>query len=215
VGAVPTSKIGDWVAELAATSLLERERRVEAIESRSATESPSSAPVDSELGVEVMPRAARESEPPKPASEDVLFTQLATGVSADPALMPLHARKKPRAVAFALGAGLLVAVGLAASFHRGPPVVEAAAAAASPSDTGALPRSPAPDSVGVTVARMESAPPALDGGEIEALLPPSVASPHRPTLRAPPAVAPRKGRHCDPPYTIDQQGVRTFKKECL
>ena len=158
-----------------------------------------------------MPRASQESELPRTASEEVLFTQLATGVTADPSLTS-HSRKRPGVVVLALSLGVLVALGGVMTARRGSPTVGAEAIAAPALETAALP--PAPRDLLGGAAQTESMPLALDAGEMEAPTSLASVSPRRSTPHAPVA-SPKKGRHCDPPYTIDQQGVRTFKKECL
>jgi hypothetical protein len=155
-------------------------------------------------------RASQESEPPRTASEEVLFTQLATGVTADPSLTS-RSRKRPGVVVLALSLGVLVALGAVMTARRGSPTVGAEAIAAPALETAALP--PAPRDL-LGAAQTESMPLALDAGEMEAPTSLASVSPRRSTPHAPVA-SPKRGRHCDPPYTIDQQGVRTFKKECL
>jgi serine/threonine-protein kinase len=39
--------------------------------------------------------------------------------------------------------------------------------------------------------------------------------PKKPIVAAPPDTASAKRAHCNPPFTVDEQGVRVLKRECL
>jgi serine/threonine protein kinase len=217
---VATSKIGDWVAHLAAGTLLDRATRVESLEKRSArseavaTEAPHTGGAKNG-GASIPSTASRDP----PVVEEVVLTQLATGVASHPT--PIRAR--PRWWVPVATAGLLVgAVGSAALLHgrhdvaesaspstrQGPPItvaesvresqpaVSSAAAAASAASACATSTASAPEAV----TRSAS---------------PSRSSPRRPMSRAQGSVSPSRGAHCDPPYYFDSDGVRIFRKECL
>jgi serine/threonine-protein kinase len=222
VGTEPASKIGDWVSDLASRSLLERARRIEAIESSSTH---LAAPLEAHRPDQASRPVARprpEAEEITLPSEDVLFTQLTTGVTTAPAPAP-RAASRSSLLAIAAVITLFAVVGGVAVLRRdvpsaaapavAPPLAEGTAAAAALPPSTVASASPPPEVAPQTrstpaVAASDSPPPA------SAPLPRAVSAVRRPP-HATNGMPPARERHCDPPYTVDALGVRTFKKECL
>jgi serine/threonine protein kinase len=217
VAPVATSKIGDWVTELAAATLLDRARRVESIEFLSAEGAPvPAADALTENGTDA--RSPRVSPAPMPVVEDVLLTQLTTGVTSHPAVLGLaRTRGAWRAVGGALslllaalvGAGLLRrSTDAAGSAGSPPPSVKAVIADSVPAGAVASPDMPGqPATEPIASEAVTSAP--------TAPTPHAATAPASAVRRAGPHVVPTHGPRCDPPYYFDSQGVRIFKKECL
>jgi serine/threonine protein kinase len=204
VAPIAASKIGAWVSVTAETTLTDRARRVEAIETESARHDDSFSPSD--LGGELVASGGTSI----PVTDELLVTQLSSGVGTGP-VGPLGMTKRVRrwsAAAF----GVVATVALASSLaHRGssegPRASQASSVAAPPLPiaTAAAPES----STATTVSSAPSTAPAPSSA-------PAPTQPRRPSLpRGPQQSPPGRSPHCDPPYYLDSQGIRIFKRDCL
>ena len=205
VMSVPHAReLGEWVAETAAKGLRERAEIVKSVE-RISTKMPAaeSSPAMSSL-IESAASDLRRSEEPtdvgiaarpspslRPQEKEVTHAPVASPVADPPP------PGKPR-MALALG---VVAALLALGFVLWPPSSNSAAA-------------PAPAAL---LVPMSSAP--LASTPVPAVALDAAAIPSKPPVTRPPrlqgAPPPKKKPDCDPAYTVDEQGLKHFKPECL
>jgi serine/threonine-protein kinase len=215
----PPSQVGQWVERHGGAELAERARRIAQVEGTdpsaaapAAAASPApkapdpaaiaTAPGGRMMPDEPLPEATRPSLRPPP--HDGAFTQTSL-VSSD---LERPARRSRRATALGLAFALvlLVAVGGLAMRARAP-LPPAGAASAVPSAVASLPPSP---SVAPSVPMASAGAPddAVDPSDLPLVAPPSRTARPAPPVRRPPTV------DCDPPYTVDANGYRKYKREC-
>jgi serine/threonine-protein kinase len=221
IGFATTRRVAEWLSSTAGEALARRAAQVVEIERDSASvpQAPQRAPRS---------RRAATARSPEETTSDVIglergdpATQItetsgvsppghasSTSTTATTAVWPGPARR-PRAV-MALGVAALAALGGLAWWTTTratavPPVQPDAAAAGSVS--------PSPP----VVAPTEPVAPALPQPSVapSASAAPTVARP-RPAPRParPAAAGTARGAACDPPFTVDAQGVRRWKREC-
>jgi serine/threonine-protein kinase len=230
VGTVAPCEVGDWVSELAEEHLSTRSRYLAELQRLAMTER--------ESGV------VRGSSAPPPAAESSEQTSIssvtevpAVGAAAS-SVLPLTAtfdgyteqvvfKKRLPARLLLLGGGAAIAAGAWFAFlgnrtaARSPfvpvdqgPAVEASltASASSPAPSETAEVSPP---IATTQVVSPSPQPALPKAKPSRI---TVAAPAAPRTVPPPVVAPAApatNAICRPPYTIDSQGIKHFRVECL
>lgn len=187
------AEIGEWVEMTCAAELHERAEAVRRIEASSPPKDTRPLTEPSTLS-EATPRAASMT----PAVSEVRTT----------------VRRRPWLGGALLGAGICAgAVSAALVVSRPAPVTAAASVELAP--TGVAPPSPVPSAPSAPSARLAEAVPTP--------LPSSAASKptssSQTTARQPGATRTKRGpassaTSCDPPYTVDAQGVRHYKPQC-
>jgi serine/threonine-protein kinase len=202
------SVIGGWVERLAGDALANRAKRITDIESST------SAPVAAALPAAIAAAAAANApaaipEAPRRAGPDEVTASAATLSGVIPGV-----RSRPRWLLPALAAAVLLLGGGAFLLSRGGPGDPTAAAATARATASAEP----PKASASPPAASAAPPPATAAS---AAPPPSAsaaAQPKRPSVApqaAPRPAAPPRGASCSPPYTVDAQGIRHMKPECL
>jgi serine/threonine protein kinase len=200
--ASPT-RIGEWVEATAGTALAVRARIVSDVEQ-----------------IEQLPSAEASSRPPRilasseePTVAEVLTPGGSPGTSEPPDFDPSRRR---RLVVTALIAFLFGALVLWALLPERKPPIAARQPAASPVPSAEATASASPVEPPAASAAAPPEPPS-------AAVLPSAQAP-KPDVSARAKVQPPAGRKqpkappktdCDPPYTIDQEGHRRYKMECL
>jgi serine/threonine-protein kinase len=189
----PPSEVGAWVERVAGAALAERSRRIESIE---ASPLPPSDTLSEMLGV--APAPALEETAPPTARES-------------PRARPERPRRS--ALALPLAGGLALVLGAAATWVvlrpplGAPAVPTAAAPPAAPEVAGgasaSTPTAAAPAEPPSATASASARPPAP--------APRATAHPMG-TAHARASAAPAG---CDPPYSVDAEGHKHFKTECL
>jgi len=208
-GPLPTAtQIGEWVEETAGTALANRARIVSQVEQ-----------------IEDFPSAEGSSRPPRifASSEEPTAVEIAvpderkSGIEAAPDFQP---ERRRRVVIIAAVAGFLLgAIGLWLAVPAERPLTQAKVGPATPTLGSPVPREthPAPTTV------PEPAPAPVPSATATAPAP-SATSTHtpqpEPSAKKPPPIPRPKAKpaaktDCDPPYTIDQDGHRHYKMECL
>ncbi|MBX3187370.1 MAG: serine/threonine protein kinase [Labilithrix sp.] len=202
----PSSQIGECVEALAAASLAQRATRVTEIERLS----------DQALASSATLRAALQSAAtlPQPIEPDPIVSSAGYNATAT---IPGRESKSGRMLL--VGLGLLVMLGVLGfvvtkNNEQAPP----AAAIASPPPPVASSPAPIPEAASTsepTVAAAPSAAPSASATSVTSAAAPavSVTAPKKLVVAAPPA--PPKADKCKPPYTIDANGIRHLKPECL
>ncbi len=208
------TEVGNWVASVAAEPLQKRKEQIAEIESKSEVNSG----VGSQAKLFLHELA---SGPSSLRSESTVG--MATPSSGS--LEGTRARSK-RATLVGVGgfAGGLVVLGLvisaiSASRSGG----ETASAAPTPSSTqsptpSTLAPAPPPKVEALAPASSESARPSATVAAPTSAPPPPPkrwTPPTRPAAALAPAPAPKAGKDCDPPYTIDSAGEKHYKRECF
>jgi serine/threonine-protein kinase len=208
----PPAEVGAWVELLAARGLAQRAERLAAIEA--GITAPESAPVAIDDDPTIALRIAADDAAPAPVSS--------APVTAPQPVAPAPIPPKERRSSLVRG-GLSVALaavallvglawgarGKAPSESPTPPIAAAPPAPPPPIATVETP-SPAP-----TSSAEAAAPPVVSSIPIPipiAAAPsgaPSVVARPRPTVAASPKTS------CDPPYSVDADGIRHYKKGCL
>jgi eukaryotic-like serine/threonine-protein kinase len=236
VHAAPASKIGEWVESMSHDQLAERRKRIAVIESESATEAPlapSERPPPRERVEAVTARspAASPGDEPRaetgtsvPLTEDVVPTQLSTASVSAPGREASASRRGTR---IAIGALLTAVAGIAVVAiwpHHPTNRASSPPAATVPGDSAAIASSALPVTVAAPAPRVQPVASATVALSLPSVVPsapasslPSGSPPRRQTSTAVPAstpAAPSKS-HCNPPWTTDSRGVRSFKKECF
>jgi len=201
------SEVGEWVESLAGERLAERATVISRIESQTGIPMPSAENVQREISSQV-------SNVRPTVSVAEAERQRAEAVSGDSA--PARGTVAPgRALAVggtAALVGILLAVVVATVLRRAPAAETAPAASAI---------------LAVPVAPTASQPvPSIDIDQLRPVTDPSPTAatdaPVKPRVQPPrvvpagpaPAPAPAKRPGCDPPYTIDSDGVKHYKREC-
>jgi eukaryotic-like serine/threonine-protein kinase len=235
VGIASPTEVGEWVEEIVGHVLSAREDRIAEIESNSVSlrmpvelqpaseRTPTHAPIQLEPHERTMkmgsghwiapaPPSSRSGRPPRVLTAPIddptssRFTGSALSVPTD--------RRLP---VFASIAGLVILVAMVSFIllKKGPASASASAAelppSAEPTTSAILIADP------VTVPIVPSAPP-IEPAPSETASARPVVAPHPapPPKPAPRPVAPAPPpKDCDPPYTIDAQGRRKYKRECM
>jgi len=197
--ATPT-QVGEWVESTAGTALAVRARIVSEVEQ-----------------IDEFPDADSSSRPPRilASSEEPTVAEVRTegaGVSEVPDFQPQRRRRVvvlTALVAFLFGAVVLWAILPERSRTEGQRVPAAPPAEAEPSGAASqaeLPPPPASSAESTASAAESAQAPKPDAS---AVVKPAATSGQKKTK--PPAPK----TDCDPPYTIDQEGHRRYKMECL
>jgi eukaryotic-like serine/threonine-protein kinase len=211
----PASQVGEWVEHLVAETLAERRRQIESLEEEGAGDSGGASSF--QLAREPDPAAAMVTAPGRPRPEESLVVTrrdtraLREGPGTDTSLVSSELRPARRsgarvpiaaaaAVLLVVTAGVLV---LRSSAPTAPPHVEPAAsttAAAAPA---------APTSATPATIEVESLP------QASAATPEPGTAPARPQAGQAASGRPRRvPASCNPPYTVDENGFRKYKREC-
>jgi serine/threonine-protein kinase len=216
------TRIGEWVETTAGTALAVRARIVSEVEQ-----------------IEELPLADASSRPPRilAASEEPTVAEVRSdgGANLEPAderersLQAQRSRQRRVVLATALLAFLVGALGLRALLpqranrrdeHRSATRPTTERVSATPAETE---MSPVPPAVPEASASVEAAPLASASTTAAApsAVPPVLAPKPEPSARSKAVLLPRPRRppapknDCEPPYTIDQEGHRHYKVECL
>jgi serine/threonine-protein kinase len=192
----PPSEVGAWVERVAGAALAARSRLIEGIEG---SPLPPSDTLSEMLGV-AAPPGLEETAPPT-ARES-------------PRARPERRPRSP--VALPLAGGLALVLGAAATWVALRPQLGAAGASASSAPPAAPAVAGSQSADPPAVAPLDEAPPASASASAPPALPPPHAS-TRPTAPWPPARARASATPsaCDPPYSVDAEGHKHFKTECL
>jgi len=211
------SQVGEWVEHLVAETLAERRRQIESIEGY--PEGAGGADVVSSLRLarEPDPNAIVATAPGKPRPEESLVAtrreargplREAAGTDTSLVSSELRPRKGPSRVPLALAAAIAVLAvvgGVVVSRSRPPAApLPGPAASAAPSPPVTATASEAPATIEVESLPQASAIPREPGAAPARTSPGQAASTH--PRRAPAS--------CNPPYTIDDNGFRKYKREC-
>jgi serine/threonine-protein kinase len=217
----PPSDVGEWVESLAGERLAERQTVISRIESQTGIPMPRPANAQSE------PTSQVSNVRPTPSAMDSKrLREVVAAMEAPPAQPGTVATG--RALVFA-GIAAVTGVVLAAIVALAiRPSAEAASSATPLSPSGAVAPSAPPSAASTefgseTAAATASAVvPSIDIEQLAQVADPAAAPPkpkpqtHVVPVSAPaPAAAAAKPRAaCDPPYTIDADGVKHYKREC-
>ena len=228
-------QVGEWVERIAGDSLAKRAERVKEIESVSssmtapvhpgggaahAADPEGNAPTTiSDSRSFAAPGSAREHGPPPPI--DASSSQVSSiSVSRARSTGPVPPGRGRAAVAIAGAvAALVVAIGAVVLLRGGAPSAEAGPAATSQAGGAVTAASPAiatplPSASAATAATAEATAGAhATGAPSAAKPPPAKAAPRTPAASKPASKPPAPS--CSPPYTIDSNGIRRPKPECL
>jgi serine/threonine protein kinase len=210
------TRIGEWVETTAGTALAVRARIVSEVEQ-----------------IEELPMADASSRPPRilASSEEPTVAEVRSdGANLAPSIHAQRGRQRRVVLATALLAFLVGALGLRALLPQRanrdeerrlavrPPSTEQTGSAA-PNMTEVLPLTPA---LAEPSASVEPPPIASGSSTVApAAVPSGLALKPEPSARSKAVLLPRLHRtptpknDCDPPYTIDQEGHRHYKVECL
>ena len=214
-GLVAASELGDWVESLASEVLSKRAARVHAIES-------GSSPTDAELAAEL---AAATPAPPTSSRRFETDVETLIGdpntagglslASIETSRAKSRRRRRVWSAAFFL---LLVFAGVGFLVFGGFSRSENAPASAKPAEStmasgpAAAPIEPPTNSSSAASASTVTLDAAVPSSRPSA----AAAPPARPTQPTHPNVRPPpKSDECDPPYTIDGEGHKAYKRNCL
>ena len=211
------TRIGEWVETTAGTALAVRARIVSDVEQ-----------------IEELPMADASSRPPRllASSEEPTVAEVRSdgGANLAPSVHVQRGRQRRVVIATALLAFLVGALGLRALLpQRANRDEERRVAARAPSTeqtVSAAPNmtevSPVPTVTADPSASVEAAPTASGSSlAVPSAVPSALALKPEPSARSKAVLLPRPHRtptpknDCDPPYTIDQEGHRHYKVECL
>jgi serine/threonine-protein kinase len=237
----PTSDVGEFVEKIAGPALAQRAERIAKIESSShALKVPTPSvgamrasdaswpslvvpgPVRPSATTQVdtvAPHASAAPLPPLERSISATVSDSLHRVAAERDQEPTFLRLRKRAlrrvvvsISAVAGAILLVAGGVVLRSHRMP--TTAAQTTAAPA---ILPPSPPPVSATALPAPSASPPETATVAPASTEAPANRAAAPRPVPHraAAPAAAAGGAPSCDPPYTIDANGFRRYKRECL
>ncbi len=192
-------EVAEWVGRVAKTKLDERARRIEEIETNTPV-------IMSDSGVRDLPTLVRNSLPPSSISS----SRPMAAVEANP---PPKQRRGLLLLALLLIGGAVVSgVVLATRTTAEPTVVQEPQTGGAPKASKAKEKQPEvaqPAEPEPTQVAAVPAPPKHAAGATKTAAPKASASPAPP----PSAVAP--ATNCSPPFTIDQDGIRHPKPECM
>jgi serine/threonine-protein kinase len=222
------SRIGDWVETVARSTLDERSARIARIESDSSLMPAPLLPPQAHADVTLPATSEKVTTvvgnfdlPPFAVIAEAIPTQASLSSAVEPA--PPEAAHRGAKIA-AAAVGVLLVAGVVA-LVAGRPSTPAPAASATPSSPAVTAVQPASSEVSTSLP-VASAPPAPGAAAPQETATTAPASPPprpradvshaRPAIVRPPASAqtPAPSR-CNPPWTIDSRGVRSFKPECL
>lgn len=209
LGVAPASVVGDWVLASAGTVIEQRAAKLLEIERSSNNNSTADPLLQSVLeGKRIPSMHPNESEKPPPASP-------AEGTVTVAESTPSRGKSAVPIVGALLMVGVLVGVSLAFAITRSEPG-EPAGTFLQP--LARLSASP-PHAVNASSSPAGTARP-VDGGSLDARTIPDGSSPAppRPAYRHPPpprATKTATPANCDPPYTLDANGHKIWKRHCL
>lgn len=226
-GLVSATEIGDWVTQLAGPALQERAGRLHAIEASTGRGKTYEMPEAAGVALLAAPAA-----PAALGAPGVMDTEQ-TIAAAPPVFVEERApESRRRSRVFAI-AGIAFAVLLGAGFVAGSVVGRGKAAAregsrgaapppVTPAPSASAPAAPAASAVASEATATAAAPaPALSAtlATAPAAAPSetskSAAKKPRPSGTTPHATTPKAGPDCDPPYVIDAENHKVYKRECL
>lgn len=191
LGVAPASVVGDWVLESAGTTIQQRVAKLLEIERSSHNSATKDRLFESVL--EGKRISSMHPRPPASSGEGTVTESVSP-------------RNRPTAAM----AGALLVVGVVVG------VVVALATTmsepAAPAGTFLQPLSGLSSTASSTL--VATARP-LDGGSLDATEPDASSAPPRPTYRPPPPHATKPAANCDPPYTLDKNGHKIWKRHCL
>jgi hypothetical protein len=211
----PPSQVGQWVERYGGEGLADRARRIAEVEGtpdgarirHAAPRVPDAAAMATAPG-----RGITIDEGSLVATRQLVRPAAFDGAATDTSLVSSElerpAPRQRRAVVVGIAmAGALIAAGALALQSRAPSRIAAppvaSASAAPPATIAVVPPPPA-----------SQAPPAIDDAIPPSALP--MAPPLPPARPSRPVAAPRRSPApgCDPPYTVDANGYRKYKREC-
>jgi serine/threonine protein kinase len=228
-------EVAEWVAKNAPAALAKRADRLAAIEridlDASSPRLLTDVPLDPRLHGEPLPMPAGDEQsrvtavhtPSQNASVTAVLPPQAPGSTpALPALPALHATatkpKSPGATLFVIG-GLLVLLLLASGGWAARKAILARRATPAAGPGALASEATSPGQPGIAIAPLPPVTAADDPEPAASAAPSAVASGSaaaKPFAKRPPAHGRRPAvDECDPPFVIDEQGVKRFKKRCL
>jgi serine/threonine-protein kinase len=212
--AASTSEVGAWVSSIAGEALAQRAALIAAIERGVAPRAPAGV-------APALPGSPPHTPTPATLTAPVVQVPLGSPVEPGvPALPPSspgarQGERRRRWAAVAAAGGLLAITAAAASFARAEarrPDRAAVGVSSVASRAAAARRIAPPDPA-------PAGPPAsATGAEASASAPGSARAPRAPDTGAPPAKPRRPAGarpSCDPPFSIDAQGHKRYKRECF
>jgi eukaryotic-like serine/threonine-protein kinase len=206
-------EVGAWVRSLANDELSTLERRVREIESRMSPSQPDIT--DRFAAAPSSAHALDNAEPAPPASDpNVPDTQLTYGAP------PVARRQRSSWVAVLVGVAVALAGVAAAAFALKRPDAPAAAGLVAPVVSTSPVETPPPSSESIAAPPTTSLAPSA---EASAAAPNTIrpaparraAKPAKSAESAPATPAKPKPASCSPPYVLDAEGNRKWKRECL
>jgi len=214
VGVASSTEVGEWVESIAHGALVKRAEKIAEIESSST----SNARID--FGKTSVTTA---SSPGVPANADPPVSQASqlSSISVSKSAVPLRSRT-PVLVAAAIAVASLLGIVLFVALLHGRTPAETVAAPSAPgaSRDPAIPPVP-PDTTPAANAPQTAAPPATATATESAAAPPTPTHTHgHVVIHYPPhptatAAPPPHPKNCDPPYTLDSNGHKLWKPECI
>ncbi len=199
-------QVGAWVERLASVALARRAARIASMESTSATAPPPHAeatPEENDPGRWRASRAAAGDVATRPDGEASQPISITPGSPAAPT------SRLPRWFAAAVLAALLVGAGATRLFATPRPPAASGKAEEKPN----APAATEPRVASMTpppIPTLAPAPPPASAGAAAPPARPQVTS----TARIPQAISPA-AKSCKPPYTVDANGARHLKPECI
>jgi serine/threonine-protein kinase len=203
--AFPTS-VGAWCKEVAGESLAERARVLAEIESRSGVDGPPGGPNGD---------ASWNRSTPPLDSGAVLASQ-PSSIALETPHRPLPRTSGAGVLLAALGGGTVVLAGLAVAAW----IIQArfAPSRAAGSEVMDLPSASTGGAPPLPVASSSPGPqanPPPTGGAVPSVSHAAATVPTESASRPPRLISPPAAPNCNPPYVIDAQGHRVYKRACL
>jgi len=224
----PASQVGQWVEKLGGEILAERALRIAEVEGAPEGTAPPprvSRPPDAASVATAPGRGRPEPDEPSLVATRQMTRNLARApvvdaAQTDTSLVSSDLEKPPRTrrayvAGASLAALLVVGGGLVLASRSSPPVVAQGLTPSAPATQESSAPSAQPTAAGSTAAPATAV---ADDAIQPSALPLAPPAPHgprpaMPTRHAqPPAGPPLPG--CDPPYTVDANGYRKYKREC-
>jgi eukaryotic-like serine/threonine-protein kinase len=224
----PASQVGRWVESLGGAGLADRARRIAEVEGAPEGTTPAPAPSRPDAA-SIATAPGRRPEPDEPSlvatrqmSRPLPWASGMDGAQTDTSLVSSELERPARArrtMVAGLGAAGLLAVALVA----GGVVLASRAPSSAVAPTVSVPAATAPAAASAPpAASAAAAAPATPDDAIQpSALPlaPAAARPARPSTpvrkaASSPASPASLGPACDPPYTVDANGYRKYKREC-
>ncbi|MGK3989379.1 serine/threonine-protein kinase [Sorangium sp. So ce136] len=229
--AASTSEVGAWVAVFAGESLARRAALIAAIEPGGAIEAGAAVPGAAVPGVGIAAGAGIAAEVAIAAGTaiPVAALGLGTGPAGEAAASPRQAASRQLWAAVAATGALLAIAAAAVGLARAetPPLARARAGVAAAARARPVARSVAPGPAASGAPGAASAAPAVLAAPATLAAPAASATPAASTTAAAPAAAatgsgarrqprrePARGG-CNPPFVIDGQGHKRYKRECF